>query len=270
MIEGWRPNEDNVHLRFGQEFHSVVHDYEKLRADRIKHDEAMFHTIKALLYRVSDWDPDHKYKNREFLVRSAVWYLEKYKNDTAKTHILENGKPAVELSFQFDLDWGPTETDFNYVLCGHLDKIVEFNGEMFVMDFKTTTTTPGSYYWAQFEPDNQMSMYTLASRVLFEPTIRGVMITSAQLMIEGTRFSRGITYRTQDQLNEWVDQLKFWFDRANENAVLNQWPMNDTACDKYGGCAFRHICSKSPGVRDKFLHSDFTKGTPWNPLVSRE
>ena len=34
MIEGWRPREDNVHIRFGAEFHQVVQAYEKLKADR--------------------------------------------------------------------------------------------------------------------------------------------------------------------------------------------------------------------------------------------
>jgi hypothetical protein len=270
MIMGYRPKEESVHLRFGIEVHRVAQDYEKLKADGIKHDEAVFHVIKGLLYRVSDWESDHKYKNKDNLIRTAVWYLEKYKNDPAKTYVLENGKPAVELSFQFDLDWGPRELNQNYILCGHLDRLVEYNGEMFVNDIKTTTSTPGPYYWNQFEPDNQMTLYTLASKVIFEPAVRGVMITSAQIMIDDTRFTRGMTYRTQDQLDEWVGELKWWFDWQNEYALLNKWPMNDTACDKYGGCMFRHVCSKSPGVRDKFLKSDFEQGEPWNPLIPRE
>ena len=48
--------------------------------------------------------------------------------------------------------------------------------------------------------------------------------------------------------------------------------MNDTACDKFGGCKFRSICSKSPQVREQFLRSDFVKleeKDQWNPLKSR-
>jgi hypothetical protein len=45
--------------------------------------------------------------------------------------------------------------------------------------------------------------------------------------------------------------------------------MNDTACDKYGGCEFREVCSKSPSVRDKFLKADFKQEEPWNPLIPR-
>ena len=28
MIDGWRPRDENVHLRFGAEFHTALHNYE--------------------------------------------------------------------------------------------------------------------------------------------------------------------------------------------------------------------------------------------------
>lgn len=269
MIKGYRASEESVHIRYGYEVHKAAEDYEKLKAQKIKHDEAVFHVTKALLYRVSDWSPEHKYKNRDSLVRTSVWYLEKYKDDPAKTYIRPNGEPAVELSFNFPLDWGPPGSDLPYHLCGHLDRVVSFNGDLFANDIKTTTTTPGPYYWNQFNPDNQMSLYTLASSIVLDAPIKGVMITSAQVMIDGTRFTRGTTYRTKDQLDEWVEDLKWWLDQAYNCAATGYYPMNDTACDKYGGCMFRDICSKSPGVRDAFLRSDFVVGEVWNPLKIR-
>lgn len=268
MIDGWKSKEQNIHLRFGQEFHTALHQYELVKADGLDHEECVFQTIRELLFRVEDWNPDHKYKNRDFLVRSVIRYLDKYQDDPAKTFMLQNGKPAVEVSFNFELDYGPTE-DQPYVLCGILDRVVEFQEEIFVMDHKTTTSTPGSYYWNQFEPNNQMSLYTIASKVIFNTNIKGVLIDSGQLMIDDTRFSRGTTYRTQDQLEEWLTDLRHWLDKAEDYATQGYWPMNDTACDKYGGCQFREICSKSPHVREKFLKGDFNKGDPWNPLKPR-
>lgn len=268
MIEGQQSNEENVHLRFGAEFHTAMHQYQLVVADGIAHDEAVFHTIRELFYRVEDWNPDHKYKNRFFLIRSVVRYLDKYVDDAAKTVIQSNGKPAVELSFAFELDYGPTE-DQPYVLCGYLDRLVDFQGSIFVMDHKTTTTTPSAYYWNQFEPNTQMTLYTLAGKVIFQTDIKGVIIDSGQLMIDDTRFTRGITYRTQDQLEEWLVDLKYWLAKAKEFAEDNYWPMNDSACDKYGGCKFREICSKSPSVRERFLKGDFKQEKIWNPLIPR-
>jgi len=268
MREGYVSNEENVHLRFGAEVHTAFHQYQLLVADGIEHDEAVFHTIRELLYRVEDWNPDHKYKNRFFLIRSVIRYLDKYVDDNAKTVIQSNNKPAVELSFTFELDYGPTP-DQPYVICGYLDRVVDFQGEIFVMDHKTTTTTPSAYYWNQFEPNTQMTLYTLAGKIIFQTNIKGVIIDSGQLLMDDTRFSRGITYRTQDQLEEWLVDLDIWLRHAKEYAENNYWPMNDTACDKYGGCKFREICSKSPGVRDRFLKGDFKKEPIWNPLMPR-
>lgn len=277
QIEGWRPKNESVHLRWGAEFHTAMHQYQLVKADGIKHDEAVFHVVRELMYRVEDWDTDHKYKNIFTLIRSVIRYLDQYEHDPAKTVMLSNGKPAVEVSFNFELDYGPaiqSQEDADkivqpYILCGHLDRVVDFQGEIFAEDYKSSTSTPGSYFWNQFEPNNQMSLYTFAGKVVFQTNIKGVLIDSIQLMIDDTRCTRGTTYRTDDQISEWLVDLEQWLLKAEEYATKEYWPMNDTACDKYGGCKFREICSKSPGVRDRFLKGDFNKEEPWNPLIPR-
>lgn len=283
MILGWQPKEDSVHLRFGLEYHHALHIYEQNKQSGMDYEDNLHDVVKQTLLRTADWDPDHQYKNRKNLIRTIVWYIEKFRHDVSRTFVLEDGQVACEQSFRFQLDWGPKETIIKngvfieetgmqrqpYLLCGHLDRVVTFNDEIFVMDRKTTKSTPGSYYFDQYEPENQMSFYTLAGQVLFEAPIRGVIIDVAQVAIEFSRFERGFTYRTSDQIDEWVNDLHFWFALAEEYAKANYWPMNDTACDKYGGCKFRKICSKSPQVREKFLAGAFERSEPWNPLKVR-
>src|SRR5260370_26727814 len=92
------------------------------------------------------------YKNRRTLLQLCVDYFDFFKDDPAQTFILENGKPAVELSFKFELDWGPQhkqtfhgdkfidkkmEVGQPYLLCGHLDRVVTFSDHLFVLDHKT-------------------------------------------------------------------------------------------------------------------------------------
>lgn len=285
MIQGWQPKEDNVHLRFGIEYHEALHRYEILRAGDFKHEAAMHEVVKELLLRTADWDSDNPYKNRKTLTRTVIWYLEKFQRDVTKVVVLDTGKIACELSFRFSLDWGPKSgyvlgedhpsddahlvPGISYMLCGHLDRVVTFNDELFVMDRKTTKTTPEGYYFDNFDPENQMSLYTLAGQVLFDTGIRGVIIDAAQVAIGFSRFERGFTYRNPDQIDEWVNDLHFWFQLAEEYAKAGYWPMNDTACGMYGGCKFRKICSKSPQVREKFLAGDFERVEPWNPLAVR-
>lgn len=283
MIEGWNSKEESVHLKFGIEYHKALQDFDMSIAAGIPHEDAIHDTIRELLTRTADWKPDHKTKNKEFLVRTVIWYFEHFRDDPAKTFVMDNGKPAVEVSFRFELDWGPQDKAYlpvggldgaaqPYLLCGHLDRVVNFNDELYVMDRKTTTSTPGSYYFNQYEPHNQMSLYTLASQVIFESPIRGVIIDVAQIGMGFSRFVRGFTYRTPDQIEEWLNDLRYWTSLMEGFASAGHWPMNDTACDKFGGCRFREVCSKSPQVRENFLRSDFEKLAPedrWNPLKPR-
>jgi hypothetical protein len=266
--DGWTTNEENVHLRWGQEMHTCFREYEIYKAGGHDHEDIVFQVVKDLLLRTEDWNPDHKHKNKAFLVRSVIRYMDKYREDPAKTVILANGKPAVEVSFMFELNYGPVEGQ-RYVLCGHLDRVVDFNDEIFFNDYKSTTTTPTEWYWNQFHPNNQMTLYTLACKIVFQTKIKGGIIESAQILMDDTRFTRGLTYRTEEELEEWLQDLEHWLERAKDSAERNDWPKNDTACDKYGGCKFRDICNKSPSVRQRFLASNFKKEEPWNPLVPR-
>jgi hypothetical protein len=301
MIEGWRSSAKSVHLEFGGLYHSGLEMYDKQRSAGESHDDALRTVVLWLLEQTwvhgdetvgiasgpIDWE--HNLKTRETLIRSVIWYLEQFADDTCETVQLANGKPAVELSFRMELDWGPesgegitfyeassndttlkpvTTPSQPYVLCGHLDRVVKFQENFYVMDRKTSSTTIGSYYFDQYDPDNQMSLYSLAARVIYNTPVRGVIIDAAQIAVGFSRFSRGFTFRTEAQIEEWLANTRQWLRLAEAYAQADFWPMNDKSCHQYGGCAFRKVCSKSPEVRQKFLESGFTK-RHWNPLESR-
>lgn len=279
MIEGWQPKGESIHLRFGIEYHKALEEYDDFRHAGAKHDDALRSTVRSLLRRIADWDPDvtsraGQYKNPKTLLSLVIDYCDKFRDDTATTVIREDGRPATELSFRFELDWGPISSEAQpYVLSGHLDRVVNYADGILVMDRKTTTTTPGSYYMDQWSPNNQMSLYTIAGQIVLQAVVKGVIIDAAQVLLEKpNNFVRGFTYRTQPQSEEWLQDLKFWLHSAENYATLNYWPMNDTACDKFGGCRFRGVCSRDPSVRERFLEADFIKLPPedrWNPLKPR-
>ncbi len=288
ILEGWASRHESIHLRFGIEVHLALQQYDMSRANGIHHEDALHDTISALMERTFSWSVDRdtkagKYKNRETLVGLVVDYLDHFgDNDPTQTYIKSDGTPAVELSFQFELDWGPQVDILQlpdgsvgqpYLLCGHLDKVVVFNGALLVKDYKTTSTTPGPYYFAQYEPNNQMTLYTLAGKVVLATEVRGVCIDAMQILLdEPNRFVRGFTYRTPNQLDEWLNDLAIILRENEAYAAADYWPMRDTSCDKYGGCKFRDICCKSPSVRERFLKADFVKlpeEERWNPLKPR-
>ena len=271
MIEGWKPKAEAVNLIWGAWYHTGLEVYDRLRAQVKDHDEALLQVVAKLMFMTwidgKPWKSDHASKTRENLIRSVIWYCEHFKEDPAKTVILANGKPAVELSFKMELDFGLT-LEQPFLLCGHIDRLVDYSGGVYGTDRKTTASTIASNYFDQFDPDNQMSLYTLVSKVIWNVPVKGIIIDAAQVAVGFTRFARGFTYRTEGQIDEWKRGLSYWFMQAAEHAKKNDWPMNDKSCHKFGGCHFRKVCGRSPEVREVFLRSDFVKN-PWNPLVPR-
>jgi len=278
-ILGWT-GDSGIHIRWGNEFHKGLEDYDRHLARGHSHVQALHFTLRSTLERIKNWEPEPQTKSEEVkskpnLIKCIEWYIDHYHPDPAQTYILQNGDPAVELNFNFPLSFGPNlglhneEPGQPYHLCGYLDRVVNYNDDLYVMDRKTTSSTPGSYYFDKFDLDDQMSAYNLAAKVLLKSPIRGVIVDAMQVSTQAPKPVRSFTYRTEEQLEEWLEELQIWLRQAEVYALEDYWPMNLTSCDKYGGCEFRKICSKSPSVRNRFLHGEMKREELWNPLNPR-
>lgn len=270
-IEGWRKTgRPKVDLEYGQIYHSALETYDKRRASGNDHVDSLRAAVHYVL--TSTWDVqrnapaefDDNVKNRYTLIRTVVWYLEQFEDDPCTTVLLKDDRPAVELSFRLPVDNG-------LVLCGHLDRVVEFQGSKYVMDRKTTKTTISSYYFDRYAPDNQMSLYTLAGRIILESPVRGVIIDAAQIAVGFSRFERGFVSRSEGELEEWLGQTYAWVASAQRMAevpIETSFPMNDKSCHNYGGCPFRGVCASDPRTRRAVLESEYHREF-WNPLKVR-
>jgi hypothetical protein len=194
------------------------------------------------------WDSQHNAKDRGTLIRSLVWYFEEFKIDLP-VHTIE-GKPAVELHVQADIDDG-------LVLAGHLDRVVLYDGQPWVMDQKTTSSAITPAYFEQWKPNTQMTTYTYLGNIVFPDSVKGVVIDAAQVIVGSTRFARGTTHRTKSELEEWYDGALGAFHAARTATRERRFPQNPESCHNYGGCAFRQVCSRSPEVRKNFLAAAF-------------
>jgi len=275
MIRGIRQKELSVHLLFGKLIATAHEHFYKYRAQGQSIDDALREVVREAL--VSSWDFeaghamifDSPNKTRVALIRTIVWYIEQFaveSDDGLKTYHLKNGEPAVELSFAL-------EFSDNIVYCGHLDRVVSMADQLYVMDQKTTGMTVGPYYFTNFTPDNQMSGYAFAGQAVLHSPIRGVIIDAAQIAVNFTRFERGITTRSKDQLEEWHDGVVYFIDQFQALSHFageeeKKWPMNPNSCGHYGGCPFRLLCQKSPKVREQYIKSDYVDHN-WDPINRR-
>ena len=284
ILKGWVNRGLSLHLRFGKHFADAMETFHKLRALGLPYDEALDAVVKRALLETWDRDPENEEdpgqpwdsgdtkKNRETLIRSIIWYFETYHDDAMKTVILPDGSPGVELLFTFDS--GITSPHGQFVFTGHIDRLVDFDGTPFVLDNKTTGSALGTYYFSQFDTDNQMSQYSLAGRVVYNVPVQGVVIDAAQIMVGFTAFGRGITTRSKSRLEEWHANAKQWLDMAAmfsaaaDRDLDYEYPRNFKSCNNYGSCTFKSICSTEPAVRENFLKTNFEKRF-WNPLETR-
>lgn len=267
MVQGWSKKHNSVHLLFGGWYATALEHYYKHRALGDTSNAALCKVVREALE--ATWDPetgpwisDHNTKTRENLIRTIVWYVDQFENEKIEVVRLADGRPAVEHSFTLPVDDG-------ILFAGHIDRLVNYADDLYVMDQKTTGSTLTPYYWDQFTPDTQVSMYTFAGKAIYNLPVRGMIIDAAQIAVGFSRFDRGFAFRSEGQLNEWYDSTMAHIRAIHESTARNFFPMNTTSCGNYGGCEFRGICSKSPEVRERFLEGDFTKGEPWNPLKSR-
>jgi len=292
IVNGYRHKRgsQSLHLRYGQLYHRALEVYDHKTFEGMEREEAIRFMLRDLAEGCMDtaedgtrtwWNPSEglseekakaNAKTVENLFRSVVWYLEQFKDDSCETVRLKDGKPAVELSFRFESGHTMRSTGEPIMFSGHLDRLVKFNNQLWVLDRKTTKTTisgfSASRFFEQFSPDNQMSLYTAASRIVLETSAAGVIIDGAQIAKGFTHFERGFALRTEGQIDEWFNDALHQITLAEGYALANYWPMNDKSCNDYGGCPFRDICKKDPKVRDIFLESDFVQEF-WDPLKVR-
>lgn len=296
IIEGWRSKSPGyaIALGFGILVHTGVEEFHRARAKGLSHNEAVQyalaqvmskknhpadeHTLYSLLPTTEDIaalkeaeDEDEgsslrnsKVRTRYHLWRALVWYFEQYRHDPMEVVILADGTPAVEHSFRVAV--GKALSDGTEILlAGHLDKLVRFNGALYVSDLKTTKSI-SRLYFSMFDLSHQMTGYTLGGKLAFAEPVTGVVIDAIELQIGGVKFSRGFTTRTESQLNEYRDLLGYVGSLAERYYHEDYYPLNTAACMF---CEFKDICRQPPELRRGYLNFLFEQKEAWNPLKSR-
>lgn len=293
IIEGYQPKGPSsaIALTFGIAFHKALEVYHNQRV-HLNHIDA----VQATIAHLFNHDPyaralptgeefgeldkpeepatdaleddgiherNSKVRTRYHLARAVVWYLENYADDPLTTHILPSGKPAVELSFRATL---PFEVNNHPVLlCGHIDRVVSFNENLFVSDYKTTKSL--TQQWAaMFDLSHQMTGYQIGGTVSLGQPTRGVWIDGIALQVGGVKFARHNTRRTPGQVAEYFDLVRYASSLSARFDAEDNYPLNTASCYF---CDFKEVCRQAPEYRQQYLNMLFEKGKSWNPLESR-
>lgn len=278
VIQGWRAVDESPHLKFGGAYAKALETFFKLLATGHDREAATISVVREAMIATwnyptdpaegegSPWESLHTTKTRETLIRSIVWYLDHFADDQMPVHHFSDGRPAVELSFS--LPFGNV-MGVELLYCGHMDRVVEYSNDLYVMDQKTSGSTISPKFFSDFTPDFQMSGYAWAGAQIFSTPVSGVIIDAAQIAVGFTRFERGFVHRSEQQLMEFHTFSLEVIEEAFRAHEARHYRMNPTACGNYGGCQFRKVCSRHPDHRASVLATHFTQRGSWDPLKQR-
>jgi hypothetical protein len=277
-VEGWREDPPPASMKWGTIYHEALELFDGMRLEGKSVEQA---TEAAIMQAWQDaqepipgWSLDQmaEYSNRpsdtnrtlESMIRAICWYAEEFgEDDTLETLVLPDGTWAHELEFLMPLDmWSPHGEQ--YMLGGYLDRMVrrkdqDGDGEVLVLDRKSTTSSLGPFFKKKFALDVQVDTYALAAQVVYDFPVRGVMIEGTQVGKTFARFDRFHSGRSPSQLQEWLQDLKFWIKQAEYCAESGHWPCNRATTGLYGGNPLYEALAYPPHAREGILRQQFSK-----------
>lgn len=270
IINQYVPRTTPPALAFGIHLHTLLQTWHQLIESDINKHTAFIRVVRLAGLLGETLPAGDTARTKETLVRTITWYLDQFWEDTTTTVIHPNGKPAVEYHFQIPFIHYNSQQVF---ICGHIDRLVQWQGQTYVMDYKTTKYPLDHRFFNQFKPSIQMGLYVTACHLIAGqtsdlPSAHGVIIDGIQLGVNFSRFARQVVSYSLEEINEYVLNLQQFIKQAMDLSAEGIFTPNETACNNYSGCHFRDICSKPPARRELFLNGNFAKRT-WNPLNKR-
>ncbi len=141
---------------------------------------------------------------------------------------------------------------------GIFDGLVEWNGNIYVFEHKTTTQL-GKTFFRQFRPNNQITGYIWGAQKMTGHRVAGAIINAVGMYkASPTKFERQVTNRTDEEIAEWLISVRNTAQMIRNCSVEESWPRFTGSCTMYGLCEFHSVCVL-PGAkeREKLLEQDY-------------
>jgi hypothetical protein len=246
--------EPSYPLKWGSAYHLYRELLEKLyiKNGRTEDPEEWekYHKV-AFAVATDGWEDPPLGHKKEFLtkVRFAStceqafhgWKLEKHESRMVVI--------ATEEAFELTLPNG-------IIFGGKKDQVVDWNGQAWVRDFKTTSYM-GRTYANQFDPDAQITGYVWATGQLSGRRVQGAIIeTIYNTKTKGPEHHSFLSTRSEFHIEEWMEDIKHAHGDIDRAEADDYFPKRTSACGNYGGCIFRKCCSMSSwAAREEWLEN---------------
>ena len=155
---------------------------------------------------------------------------------------------------------------------GRIDKIIEWDGSIWVMDHKTTSSI-GVTYPKKAEPNLQFDTYLWAAAQMGYKA-QGVIMDSllvAKGLLEAasrarlTPLLRIDSYRSKEKQAEFLEIIYGIQCDVFRCEKECRWTPNYGNCAQFGECPYRRVCIEEANLRDRILKGSEYKVEFWDP-----
>lgn len=257
----------NYPINFGVAYHDFRDTLEKLYGKWVVEEGALLDVVKPILYTTalskatSDWvDPPLEHRKG---------YLDLGRLRKSTDEAFDSWCREKQLGYYKII---ASETPFSLPLpsgrqfAGRLDQILEWNGQLWIRDFKTVGRKED---WKEkFNPAHQFSGYVWAAEQLSGRRIAGVIVDVVyNIKTKGPEFHPTLANRSSSDIASWLEWVEFEYDNWERYIEKDVWPMRTSACGDYGGCFFRGACNSGSNWNsiERWL-TDKTIYSVWDPL----
>lgn len=274
MNEGWTTRRKSGALGFGSTAHSGLAVWYKTGD--------LAQSLRAITEAWPSESPSDDYRTLEKCISVMVEYTKAYPTESFRVIGHGTESPMVEVAFTLETgmylsckECGPIagawdKEDKYCKNCGEplepieyggiFDTVVEFGGQAFVLEHKTTSQL-GSYYFNQYKPNNQVTGYVWAARKLSGKRVGGAIINAIGVFKVGaTKFQREITSRSDADIETWLDNVRAVCEEIQWHNRTGTWPMRTSACVLYGQCEYHSVhVLDNPVAQQKRLEQDYVR-----------
>ena len=160
-----------------------------------------------------------------------------------------------------------------FTLIGRIDKIIDRDGAVYVMDHKTTSRL-GYEFFYKIKPNMQFDGYIWAARQLGFPTCSGILL-DALLVAKGLitpvqlaklqPLARDISMRTDEELDRYIQNICLIVDDIRKCYETDIWYDNTESCCDFIECPYRKLCKEDIAIQEKIAAMDY-RIEHWDPL----
>ena len=283
----WVSNTMSAAPAFGIAMHEGIASFRKGKRDGMKYPEAYQTGAKALLEAYKkNMPPDSQSEVAQDDKRSAQNALRIFTGHCEHYEPMGLKYPYVEVPFAMllgQITQGPPQTHpsmekqkmIDVIYVGIIDAIIEWPGSLYVNDIKTTAWILNQNWLDGFQMDQGMIGYIIAARELLgidtsRALIHAIWVSSPPKTAKGKPldeyFHTKELYWDESQLDEWRQNTLNTIQDIETRKLDGKWSMAyNEACNSFGMCPYRPVCSSPSGAREQLLKMDFHKAI-WTPL----